>query len=67
MTQSELVQLELELTETQAGQLAQFLKRCGFSDFLDKTVNENEEDAYLMQAAVLKVREALAEAGFEPR
>ena len=59
------IQLNVELTDEQAWDLAQFLKRVTFSGFEARAVDEDE--AYRMQAAAGAVRRALAEAGYEPR
>ena len=59
------VHLTVELTEAQARDLAQFLKRVGFSEFERNA--RDEDEAYAMQEAAGVVRRALAEAGYEPR
>jgi hypothetical protein len=53
------------LTDAQACQLAQFLKRMGFSDFRSKA--KFDEEAYTMQEAANRVADALHEAGYSPR
>lgn len=55
----------LSITEQEAYAFAQFLKRVQFDDFRRRAVDD--EDAYEMQAAAGKIRNALAEAGFSPR
>ena len=57
--------LDLALGEQNAWDLAQFLKRAGFSEFRACAVDQDE--AYRMIAAADKVRRALADAGVDPR
>ena len=59
------VHLTVELTEARARDLAQFLKRVGFSEFERNA--RDEDEAYAMQEAAGVVRRALTEAGYEPR
>ena len=71
------MKLELELTPTEAAQLAIFLKRITYDTFLacsnGAAVEEmrikggNDDQAYSMQNAAVRVRDALADAGYEPR
>ena len=61
----ERVRLDIELTDEQAWDLSQFLKRVLFSDFRARA--KDEDEAYRMQSAAGVVRRALAEAGYEPR
>ncbi len=57
--------MQVRLTESEAWDLAQFLKRVGFDQF---NVNAQDEDeAYRMMFAAEKVRKALAEEGYAPR
>ena len=59
------VEVQVQLSESEAWDLAQFLKRVGFDQFL---VNAQDEDeAYRMMFAAEKVRKAVAEAGYSPR
>ncbi len=59
------VEVQVLLSESEAWDLAQFLKRVGFDQFF---VNAQDEDeAYRMMFAAEKVRKALAEAGYSPR
>ena len=59
------VEVQVRLSESEAWDLAQFLKRVGFDQFF---VNAQAEDeAYRMMFAAEKVRKALAEAGYSPR
>jgi hypothetical protein len=57
--------IPLELTEQEAEDFAQFLKRATFSDYREKA--ESEAIAYRMQGVGEKVRQALADQGFSPR
>ena len=59
------VHLVAELTDQEAEDFAQFLKRVGFSDYRNNAVDHDE--AYRMQAVGEKIRSALAEAGYAPR
>lgn len=59
------VRFELELTEQEAEDIAQFLKRAGFSDYRSNAVDQ--EEAYRMLNVGEKIREILAEKGFSPR
>lgn len=59
------VEVRVRLSESEAWDLAQFLKRVGFDQFY---VNAQDSDeAYRMMFAAEKVRKALAEAGYSPR
>lgn len=53
------------LSDAEAWNLAQFLKRVGFSDF--RTNAQDDDEAYAMRDAADRVRRALAEAGYAPR
>jgi hypothetical protein len=59
------VHLVAELTDQEAEDFAQFLKRVGFSDYRNNAVDLDE--AYRMLAVGEKIRNALAEAGYAPR
>ena len=59
------VNLSACLTDEQAWNLAQFLKRAGFSDFRSNA--QDEAEAYAMRDAAEIVRRALANAGYAPR
>jgi hypothetical protein len=59
------IRLSFELTEDQATDLAEFLKRVQFSDFR-KRLNSDDE-AYTAMNSLAKMRKALATAGFNPR
>lgn len=59
------ITITLDLSFHEAAALAQFLKRSTYGDYRARAVDD--EDAYVMQGAARKVRESLAEAGFDPR
>lgn len=61
----ENINLSVKLDDQEALDLAQFLKRVGFSEFKTNAVDENE--AYRMRDVCEKVRKALSEIGFSPR
>lgn len=63
--QGKMIQLTAELTDSQAWNLAQFLKRVGFSDFRSNA--RDDDEAYAMRDAAEQVRRALAESGVAPR
>jgi hypothetical protein len=60
-----LQQFVIELSVTEASALSEFLKRATFNNYRLRATNAAE--AYDMQIAAAKVREALANAGFAPR
>lgn len=57
--------VDLALNAAQAAALAQFIKRVGWSEMRGCAVDDNE--AYLIRAALDVVRKGLAEIGFNPR
>ncbi len=59
------VELHITLTEAQAWELAQFLKRVSFSEYRNNATSEAE--AYRMRDAGEVIRCALAEQGYAPR
>jgi len=65
MAQSKEVQVSFEVSEVEALALAQFVKRCGFSEWRNNAVDNDE--AYQMKDAFYKLQEGLAEVGFCPR
>ena len=65
MCDNKAVKLDIELTEQQAMDLAQLIKRMAFIDVRGCAVDEDE--AYRMRDAVGRLREALARHGYEPR
>lgn len=62
---ADTVTLALNLTEPEAWDFAQFLKRAGFSDYRSNAADQDE--AYRMLNVGEKVRGALAAAGIDPR
>ena len=65
MNQQHTIEINVILTETQAWQFAQFLKRACFSDYRSHATSEAE--AYHMIHAGEQIRRALAEQGYAPR
>lgn len=66
------VEVSVTLTDKQACEFAQFLKRVDFDTYLRHaeaggTKDERREVAYEMLDAGEKIRKALAEAGYAPR
>jgi hypothetical protein len=59
------VEITVTLTETQAWQFAQFLKRACFSDYRGHATSDAE--AYHMIEAAEHIRHALADEGYAPR
>lgn len=55
----------VELTDGQARALAQFVKRCGWSEWRQNAVDDAE--AGLMRAAFNQLDKALADVGYAPR
>jgi hypothetical protein len=60
-----LVEITVTLTDAQAWQFAQFLKRACFSDYRSHATSEAE--AYHMRDAGELIRSALASHGYAPR
>ncbi len=58
-------QLDVELTDEQAMACAQFLKHVSLTVFREHAVNDDE--AYLMQEAMIKLQKAFEQAGYAPR
>jgi len=56
--------LMVPLSEQEAWDLAQFLKRAGFADFRSNAIDD--EEAYRMQAVAQKLRSNLATIGYNP-
>lgn len=68
MTEKTGVVIEVILSDAEAWQLAQFVKRLTFDDCLRRTTGGySEGEAYLMIAATNKVGRALASVGYAPR
>jgi hypothetical protein len=59
------IEITIVLTDTEAWQLAQFLKRSCFGDYRDHATSD--EEAYQMIDAGERIRRALAEKGYAPR
>jgi hypothetical protein len=59
------IRLSLELTEDQATDLAQFLKRVQFNDIRSRL--KSDDETYTAINAIGSIQEALATAGFNPR
>lgn len=56
--------LSVSLSEQEAWDLAQFLKRIGFADFRNQAIDD--EEAYCMLTAAEKVRKNLSRFGINP-
>jgi hypothetical protein len=59
------ITINVTFTDAEAWQYAQFLKRVGLGDYLEKATTQDE--AYTMVAAGEKLREALRVHGYSPR
>lgn len=59
------INLSVELTEQEAWDYAQFLKRVGFSEF--RTNAQDDDEAYRMLAVSEKIRRAINDLGINPR
>lgn len=59
------IKITVELDDQEARAYAQFLKRVLLDDY--KRRAKDEEEAYQMQDAGLKLQQALREAGYAPR
>ena len=57
--------LNLELTDDQALALAQFVKRCGWQEWRQNAVDDDE--AAMMREAFGQLARALADVGYSPR
>lgn len=58
-------ELTVQLTDGQAWQLAQFLKRCGWTEY--RACAADRREAYANRAALDRVQQALRDAGYSPR
>ena len=65
MNHERRVEITVELTDAQAWQFAQFLKRSCFSDYRGHATSD--EEAYQMINAGERIRQALANQGYAPR
>jgi hypothetical protein len=59
------VEIKVVLTDAQAWDFAQFLKRVCFSEYRNNATSDDE--AYRMRDADEQIRSALAENGYAPR
>jgi len=59
------VEIQVILTDAQAREFAQFLKRVYYSDYREHATSETQ--AYRMVEAGERIRQALAEAGYAPQ
>jgi hypothetical protein len=59
------IEIHVTLTEPQAWEFAQFLKRVSFREYRMNATSEDE--AYYMRDAGELIRRALAEQGYAPR
>jgi hypothetical protein len=59
------ITITVTVTDSEAWQYAQFLKRVCLSDYRDRATSDVE--AYTMMDAGEKIREALRELGYTPR
>ena len=69
--QEKLIDISVSMSPEVAYELAQFMKRLGFDDFLDKTEahlsNEvRKSKAHQMSTGIEALRAALAQAGISP-
>lgn len=65
MQRQHIIEITLRLTDAQAWEFAQFLKRACFSDYRGCAADDTE--AYHMIEAGERIRSALAEHGYAPR
>ena len=59
------IQIQVEWTDSEAWEFAQFLKRAGFSDY--RALARSDAEANLMHSAAERIRMALADQGIAPR
>ncbi|OAI20597.1 hypothetical protein A1507_05035 [Methylomonas koyamae] len=62
---SDEICLVVPLSNQEAWDLAQFLKRVGYAEFRSNAVDD--EEAYRMQEVAGKIRQALNQIGYAPR
>jgi len=65
MNHEHSIEIAVVLTETEAWEFAQFLKRVCFSDY--RSCATSDAEAYRMRDAGDHIRRALAEQGYAPR
>ena len=59
------INLNLELTDDQALALAQFVKRCGWKEWRENAVDDDE--AAMMRQAFDQLSKSLRDGGYSPR
>ena len=59
------VTITVDLTDAEAWELAQFLKRVGWTEW--RGLSRSDDEAYLKRDGCEKVQRALAQAGYAPR
>jgi hypothetical protein len=59
------VTITVELTDVEAWELAQFMKRVGWTEWRNNATSNDE--AYLMRDGCEKIARALRDAGYNPR
>lgn len=57
--------INIELEEEQVIALSQYVKRVGFSDVRQNSINDDE--AYLIMDAIYQIAKSLKENGYDPR
>ena len=62
---AQTVRFAIEMEDNEAWELAQFVKRAGWDHF--RSCAENDDEAYVIRDAVVKLERTLAEAGYAPR
>lgn len=67
MSAQKEVTITVTLTDVEAWEYAQFLKRVGHSDYQALSEPHNKQAPYYMIDAGEKIRAALAKAGYAPR
>jgi hypothetical protein len=65
MQQPEIIRVELDLPDPEALALAQLVKRITWEAM--RQCSANEDECYLIRAAVERLRQALGEVGYAPR
>lgn len=60
-----MLNIQLEMPESQAWAFAEFLKRAGYSDY--RQLAASDQEAWDMQEAGERLRAAFAERGIAPR
>ena len=60
-----MINLDLDLDEKQIIALSQYVKRVGFSDVRQNSIDDDE--AYLVMDAIYQIAKSLKENGYDPR